>query len=96
MSDEIQFHGPEGVVTPITDFDFRKLDKCGFAWEFRIPGVDVEESWEDGDSSFDSLTEAVQDILPNHKEFGLTIESAAKLLLLLGILAGTGCEIESE
>lgn len=96
MSDEIEFHGPEGEVTPIADFDFDKLNKCGFAWEFRIPGVDCEKSWEDGDSSYDSLEEAVLDILPNHNEFGLSIPQAAKLLLLLGILAGTGCEIETE
>ena len=96
MSDELQFHGPEGAVIPLSDFDFKKMDKCGFAWECRIPGVDAEESWEDGDSSFDSLTEAVQDILPNYRSFGLTIESAAKLLLELGILAGTGCEVEEE
>lgn len=95
MNDDLQFNGPEGVVTPISDFDFKKMDKCGFVWEIRIPGVDCEKSW-DGDSCADSLTEAVNDILPNYKEFSLTVETAAKLLLELGIIAGTGCEIEEE
>lgn len=97
MSNEkITFWGPEGIEQPIEEFDFAKLNKCGFAWEFRLPGVDFEESWEDGDSSFDSLEEAVLDILPNYRTFGLTMESAARLLLEVGILAGTGCEIEAE
>lgn len=91
--DKIKFHGPGGSVEPIEEFDFKKMNKCGYVWEFRLPGVDAEESWEDGDSSFDSLEEAVLDILPNYKEFGLTIPLAAKLLLELGILAGTGCEV---
>ena len=93
---EQNFHGPEGVSLPVDDFDFDKMNKCGFAWEFRIPGVDAEESWEDGESSFDSLEEAVLDILPNYKDFGMTIPSAAKLLLFLGVLAGTGCEVNDE
>jgi hypothetical protein len=94
--DKREFLGPEGTAMPLEDFDFAKLNKCGFAWEFRIPGVDCEESWEDGDSSFDSLEEAVLDILPNYRLFGLTMENAARLLLEVGILAGTGCEIEAE
>lgn len=93
MSEEIEFCGPDGVAVPMKDFDFKKMNKCGFVWEIRIPGVDCESSWDD-DSGADSLTEAVEDILPNYREFGLTIETAAKLLLEVGIIAGTGCEIE--
>lgn len=93
MSDELEFQGPEGEAILLKDFNFNKLNKCGFVWEIRIPGVDCERSWDD-DSCANSLTEAVEDILPNYKEFGLTIESAAKLLLEVGIIAGTGMEIE--
>lgn len=93
MSDELEFCGPEGTSYPLSQFDFKKMDKCGFVWEIRIPGVDCEKSWDD-DSCAESLTEAVNDVIPNYKEFGLTVETAAKLLLELGIIAGTGMEIE--
>jgi hypothetical protein len=93
MSDDLGFTGPEGVGLPLKDFDFKKMDKCGFVWEIRIPGVDCEASWDD-DSCANSLTEAVNDVLPNYREFGLTVETAARLLLEVGIIAGTGMEIE--
>ena len=100
MSDEddtLEFVGPGGDSSiPISKFDFKKLNKCGYVWEGRIPGVDCEESWEGGECEYDSLTEAVNDILPNYAAFGLTLENAAKLLLMLGVLIGTGMEIEAE
>lgn len=92
MSD-FKFMGPDGQEGDLDSFDFKKLDKCGFVWEVRIPGVDCEESWDD-DSCADSLTEAVNDILPNFKALGLTLENAAKLLLQIGIICGTGMEID--
>lgn len=95
MSDGMDFLGPGGSESvPIEKFDFKKLDKCGFMWEGRVPGVDCEESWESGDCEYESLTEAVNDILPNYKALGLTLENAAKILLQIGVIVGTGVEIE--
>jgi len=87
---------PGGCPKPLSKFRFSKENSSGFFWEIRVPGTDCEETWESGKYECHTLIEAVLRLLPDFESYRLTLSKAAKLLLELGLVLGTGVEISER
>lgn len=81
-----------GGQRPLKDFNFKWENSSRYAWEVRFPGMDAEASWELDDNPYPNLEKAVMAAFPHYKDYGLTMETAAKLCLELGLILGTGVE----
>ena len=83
-----------GSQRSIAEFDFKKENSAGYAWEVRYPGMDAEDTWGRDNNPYPNLEKAVMVAFPQYKDYGMTIETAAKLCLELGLILGTGVEVE--
>lgn len=59
-------------------------------WEIRIPGVDMETTWNQEDQPVKTLMEAIEKALPRWPKFGLFIEDAALLLMEMNVIMTVG------
>jgi hypothetical protein len=85
-----------GSQRPLKEFDFQRENSAGYAWEVRFPGVSEDESWEMDSNPYSNLENAVMAAFPHYKDYGLSIETAAKLCLELGLILGTGVKLDDE
>lgn len=83
---------PDTGFDPASRFGVAAYNDTGFLWETREPGVDKEETWEDGEHEFSTLTAAVERVLPQYARYGLTLDNAARLLIDVGMIRHTGVE----
>lgn len=59
-------------------------------WEWRTPGVDMEETWNNGGNPIKGLRQTLEYVLPNWREFGLTLEDAIILCMDLNLILSVG------
>jgi hypothetical protein len=95
------FEEPDAVILGEGDqpdldegFSVRRYNETGFLWETRVPGRDKEDTWECGGHEFKTLTYAVLSLIPDpHVQYGISLDTAARILLELDLILHTGVEI---
>lgn len=88
------YYNAGGTLSGIEYFDRFEEDDEFTLWEIQLPGLTSEQTWACSFNPASCLDEAVELILPEYAEYGLTLDSAAKLLVRLKIVRGTSVSVD--
>jgi len=94
MVDEEILTPGDNPETDAPDFSVSRYNKTGYVWETRVPGEDCEATWEDEEHQHATLTSAVNAAIPDWVKYGLTLDTAARLAIDVGLVMHTGMECD--